>query len=129
MLNIRQEQNDAFLQHRARSFECRMYAHVTRIWPAECKELGEEAVRQTIRFGVGRAQVYGLALEYDVARYVDLTFVYGRDFDKDPRLPWVRAILNDDRLDPSEKMDSVCQKAADLARTSGSLPPAQAGPS
>ena len=92
---IRQGQMTALSQVCRRDFEDSMASHLRRCFPRECKQLGEKKTKGEIRYGIDRASAYGIALERDVCKYIDLMFVYGRDFDRDPGLPWASRILED----------------------------------
>ena len=92
------------------SFECRVFAHLTRVFPLPCKDLGEEAVRKRVRAGIASAAGYGITSEYDVVRYVDLMFILAEDFDKAPNLSWAARILTAEQLHPKEKMDGLYER-------------------
>ena len=109
MLRIRRKQMAAFAVHMRRQFEARVVAHVRRFLRRECAALGTEGVRDGVRYGIERAEAHGLAIERDVCRYVDLTFVFGRDFDTAPEHGWARAILDDEKFEgqPSARMQHL----------------------
>jgi len=92
---IRQKQMEAFSQAAIQSFEDRMVIHLNEFFSEQCKALGEQKTREAIRYGIQRAAIYGIVSELDVCDYIDLMFAFGRDFDKDPQLPWAGQILND----------------------------------
>ncbi|MEX1363996.1 MAG: hypothetical protein AB1Z98_12775 [Nannocystaceae bacterium] len=48
--------------------------------------------------GVSRALAHGIRTEQGACTFVGLQFVLGRDFDRDPQLPWVREILDGSRV-------------------------------
>jgi len=98
MLKIYPEQTDAFAQASVRDFEARMVRHLRRFFLEECRGLGEDGLLATIRHGVSRAASYGIVSEHDVALYLNLTMALGRDFDRDPLLPWAGAILTEPAL-------------------------------
>lgn len=58
-------------------------AHVERFFPGQCRALGAAGVREAVEHGVARAASHGLVTEREACKYVDLTFVFGRDFDRD----------------------------------------------
>ncbi len=113
MLVIRSSQMEAFRAHMRRQFEDRMVAHVWKVFPDQCEDLGGEVVRDAARHGIERAEAHGFSVERDVCRYVDLTFLFGRDFDTDRSLPWAAAILADSRFDdqPSARMERLWDEA------------------
>src|ERR1035438_10813732 len=94
---IRSEQMTALSNALTNTFESDMVSHLNRCFPPQCAVLGEEEVRNTIRYGLQRSRGYGITSSREVCRYVDLMMVFGRDFDRDPKLPWAAAILNGKR--------------------------------
>jgi len=79
--------------------------------------MGEEGLRDEIRYGMRRARVHGFQSEYDICRYLDLMLTLGSDFDCDPGLPDVRDALHDPAIeDPTEHLDRVCTVAAETLR-------------
>lgn len=112
MLIIRQEQMDEFIRKAAKNFEDWMVAHLMKFFPAECQILGDPGVRATIRYGIEKAERYGIATERGVCKYIDLMYALGQDFDTNPDLPWVQEILQDETLpDPEERMVRLCHIA------------------
>ena len=108
MVMIRRAQMTAFQDAALRDFERRMVLHLSQTFPAVCEPLGDAGVRESIQYGMQRAGSYGIAAERDVCKYIDLMFVFGRDFDKDPSLPWAAGILHDDDLgDASKRMEAL----------------------
>jgi hypothetical protein len=107
----------AFARLAIANFEDRMLAHLNRSFAAQCKQLGEAASREAIRAGVKSAAAYGIDCEVDVCQYIDLSFVFGGNFD---RLPWVARILNDSSLlDGTDKIDELYDEALAHGRLSG----------
>ena len=105
MLKLYPEPTDAFTRASVRDYESRMVSHLQRFFPRESESLGREGLLGLIRHGVERASSYGLVAEDDVALYLNLTMALGRDFDRDPGLPWAHATLVDPALpDPSWRM-------------------------
>jgi len=111
MLTIRKSQNAALAEAMGRRFENKVFVHLNKFWPEQCRSQGGVAVRETIRSGQGRANEYGMKTENDVARYVDLMYSLGHDFDSDPALPWVPEILNDNEISPTVRMDRLYEEA------------------
>lgn len=93
MLVIRQSQMDALSQGAMRRFEDDLIGHFRQHLPAHHAQLGDEGTREAIRHGVQRARAYGIESEPDVAVYVRHMFLFGRDFDVDPQLPWAAHAL------------------------------------
>jgi len=122
MLEIRREQMAAFAGAMRRRFERRVAAHLHDLFPHMCKEMGDEAVRLSIRSGVQRAARYGVATEYDVVRSIELTYLLSPDFDV--ALPWAAAILNGRDTGSYTKTNELCRRAREEAKpASGYWPP------
>jgi len=111
MLTIRPEQIEVFTGLMRKRFEDRMRARLGERFPEKCKALGEEAVRASIRDGIDRAAAYGVNIEADVARYIELMYRFSPDFDTGPALPWAAEILKNPRLGSHPKMDQLCARA------------------
>ncbi len=110
-MQIRKEQMETLSDCMLRKFEDSMVAHVEKFFPEQYSALGEAGVREMVRYGIERAETYGIVSERDVCKYVDVMFMYGRDFDTDPKLSWAAGILNDKRpQEPSERVDRLCRE-------------------
>lgn len=90
-----------------RSFEARLVAHVERFFPDECAPLSSEALGEIYREGVARAAEFGIEAERDVCKFINLMFVFGREFYRDPELPWAATRLADDRVGPMLKLNRL----------------------
>jgi hypothetical protein len=112
MFSIRCEQIEIFRAPAIKAFEDRMLTHLNKFFPAQCKGAGEAELRETISYGIKCAARYGIIAERDVCKYIDLMVVYGRDFDRDPKLPWVVQILHDPAgRDPGDTVDRLFEEA------------------
>ncbi|MDB6121146.1 MAG: uncharacterized protein JWQ71_139 [Pedosphaera sp.] len=107
MLVIREEQYKAFAQYVVKGFEDRVVIHLKQVWPDDCKRVGERGLREAIRKSFESCEKYGIKAEYDVVRFVDLTFILCQGFDTNPRLAWAARLLNDKELSPRAKMDKL----------------------
>lgn len=70
-----------------------MRAHVERCFPEQFRALERETLDELLRHGLARARTHGFSGERDVCKFIDLMFVFGRDFDRDPQFPWASEIL------------------------------------
>lgn len=95
MLKIRKEQLAVFAEVETKKFVDRMVIHLKKFLPKQCEVLDESQMGEMIRYGIKRAAAYGITTECDVCKYIDVLMVFGRDFDRDPGLPWARTILAD----------------------------------
>lgn len=92
---IRGEQMAALSDAAAVAFEDRVLGHLKRCFPELCGEREEADLRGAIRYGIQRAGTYGVVMQRDVCRYIDLMMVFGRDFDRGAGLPGAAEILQD----------------------------------
>jgi hypothetical protein len=112
MLTIRKEQLAAFGPLGEKAFEDRMLAHLKKNFPEQYDSLGEPKIRETVQYGTQRAAAYRIVSERDVCKYIDLMILYGRDFDKDPKLPWAQSILLNQAIKhPSSKIERLYKAA------------------
>jgi hypothetical protein len=112
MLIIRKEQLAVFGPVGRKAFEDRMIAHLKRAFPEQVESLGEPKLRETIQYGTQRAASYRIPSERDVCKYIDLMIFYGRDFDKDPKLPWAQSILQNQNIrNPTTKIERLYKAA------------------
>jgi len=125
MLRIRKEQNEELAKVALKRFEDSMIIHLNKFFPEECKALDAEATRRTIRYAIERAAGYDIVSQRDVCIYTDVMFVFGRDFDKDPKLPWAGQILNDKSLKdkPHEKADKLYDTALENIEKAAGIKP------
>lgn len=105
---IRSAQVNTLSENASQTFEDRMVAHLNRCFPDQCKAMQEPEVRETIRYGVKQAAQYGIKAQRDVCKFIDLMVVFGRDFDRDPGVPWASSILSDRALkDPTVRTEAL----------------------
>ena len=108
MLTLRKEQMQVFGPLGMKSFEDRVIAHVRKVFPDKAEALGEPKLRDAIRYGTQCARSYSIVSERDVCKYIDLSILYGRDFDKDPSLPWAQSILKNKAVrSPTMRVDRL----------------------
>jgi hypothetical protein len=117
MFTLRRQHSDAFNQDIRRRFEKRMTAHVNQFFPDQCQALGAAAVHEWIAHGIEQAQRYGIVAERDVSKYIDIMFVFGRDFDAGSRYPWAAPILLARAVDPTHKLNYLFETARRAAAT------------
>jgi hypothetical protein len=86
-----------------------MANHLKQFFPRECAVLGEAGLREREREGIGRAVTHGFETEVQISQYVDLMFVFGADFDRDPELSWPRPILSDPTLSAAARIERLLE--------------------
>jgi hypothetical protein len=80
--------------------------------PQQSALLGERCVLATVRLAKERAAFHGLGDRRGTLLYVDLVFMLGSHFDRDPLLPWAAEILADRTLGSARaRMDALYRQA------------------
>lgn len=98
MITIRQSQITAFSSEALRVFEEAVLRSLYQRLPQHLASIGEHDARTAIREGVRKAASYGIVLEVDVAKFIELLFMFGPDFDKNPAYARLHEVLNDPGL-------------------------------
>jgi hypothetical protein len=93
MLTIRSAQLVVLSEAEVEKFEDWMLVHLSQFFARQCAAAGDERLRAMVRYGIKRAAAYRITARSDVAKYIDLMVVFGRDFDTDKRLRWAGEIL------------------------------------
>ena len=97
-IRISSQQMDAFKADRIERFIDNLVPHLHECFPEACEELGEQDTRAVVRYGIDLAESYGIDREWCVCEFIDLMFVFGVEFDRDPELPWASEILQDETI-------------------------------
>lgn len=111
-MQIRQEQLQAFDDAAMPAFENFMVDHLKRFATRHCAVLGEPGVRQVIQLGVKNAAAYGLTTRGPVRLFIELMFLLGSGFDRDPQLRWAHNILTDDNISDGPTRADVLYEAS-----------------
>ena len=102
----------------------RVCDHLERCFPHRCRALGPDGVREAVDHGIARAAAYGIRSERDVCKYVDLMFVFGRDFDLPAEQPWAAKILaTAGARRPGALIDALLDRAMHKMHRAGGIQP------
>jgi hypothetical protein len=120
-LAIRDEQMAVLRREAMRGFKDRTVERLRSFAPRHFEQPGEIGVRRAVDVGVEQAFAYGLTAESAVHFYIEMMFILGSGFDKDPMFPWAGQILNDATIvNQHEKSDRLYDKTSDyLSRSLG----------
>jgi len=110
MLKIRAAQIEVLGRENEAGMEGRALRHLQNCLPDVCATLGEAELRRIIQFGRGRAKSHDIRHELDFFRYLNLMFMFGLEFDTDPRYPWAARTLQTDKQS-RVKMDLLMDHA------------------
>src|SRR5579864_7458096 len=112
MITIRKEQMQA-LQEDYPNFENRTAVWLRGHFPEDCEMLGENAVREKIRYGAQVAMQFGLFNRPEVAKFVFLCFFLGPNFDLQPEYQWLKTILANSKVEPGIRIENAFETLAD----------------
>ena len=99
---------------RDRALACvveRMAAHLRVRFPEGLAQTDEAQLRERVRQGIREAESHGVTEEYDVRRYLEYRVELGGAFGTDRGPGWANAILRDDTLSGTEKLDRIDEGA------------------
>ena len=108
MLTIRDAQIEVLRDALERDFLRRAESELQRLLPEQCALVGDE-LSDLVRHAYDRASGYDLTRDYDILRFINLTFALGPGFDVD--LPWAAELFGRTDLDPKTRIDLVDQQA------------------
>jgi hypothetical protein len=91
--------------------ERKLAGHLSKFFPKHTGYLGEERLRLVVQHGVASARNQGFRTDYETFLYVDLMFMLGCEFDRDPQLPWVSEILASRNGTPLMRIESLHERA------------------
>jgi hypothetical protein len=109
MLRIRPEQMRALGEAMQRNFESRMVAYLRGHFQAQLAHQSEEQLLAVVREGIANADLYGITIEKDVARFIEYAVMYGSDFHA--RRGWVATVLRTGGINGTQKMDRIDNQA------------------
>ena len=89
---------DVFNRIAEEQFVQRMMSHVHQCFPDESAKLSEEKLKDKIQCQIAKARSYGIAANNDICDFISICFVLGDDFDTDPTLDSISAVLNNPGL-------------------------------
>jgi hypothetical protein len=118
VLTIRRHQSALFAQLAVDRFVGEMAAHIREHLPPHFAALGEEGVREAIRYGIGRARSYRIESEAGVRVFIQMMFVFGPAFDTDPGLPWASRWLTDEGDEVARVRGLIAASASHLKASS-----------
>jgi hypothetical protein len=107
MLVIRDQQMQAFRAAGRERLERNLAGHLIEFFPKHTSFLGEKHLRKVVQHGIAGGRNQGFKTDYETFLYVDLMFMLGCEFDRDPQLPWVPDILGGRNGSPLSRIESL----------------------
>ncbi len=116
---IRREQLAALQVAYERQFCDRAVAYLRRQYPRVCAALEERSIRASVETALQKHATYRFDSEETLLAYLDLMYLLGFDFDRDPEKEWVRGTLTDFDLGPRTRLLLLVEEARGRTRRSG----------
>jgi len=116
---IRNEQLAALQVAYERQLCERAVAYVRRHYPQVCAALEERSIRASVETALQKRVQYRFDSEETFFAYLDLMYLLGLDFDRDPEKEWVRSTLTDFDLGPRTRLLLLVEEARERARRAG----------
>ena len=107
MLVLRRDQLLALNSFVLGQFKKKMREYLTKHFSDVCIAKGDPAVMESIQEGVDRAAKHGITIEYDVARFIALTYLLSWDYETMEGSSWVSPILKNPNLGSHLKMNEL----------------------
>jgi hypothetical protein len=111
MLVIRNEQMALLGMAGKQQFRQHAANYLRNTVPTVCASMTEQHILQSVDYAMAMCQFHGFAREVDVLQYLNLMYVFGFSFDRNPKLPWVPRILNDRSKGPQARLEWLCSHA------------------
>lgn len=107
MLAVRVAQMAVLEQQRERAFRRQLVDHGLTHFPSQFDGLPSAAVQTLAQQIIARAAAHRISTERDISKYFNLSCVFGLAFDEDASLPWAAAILGDERIGATLKINRL----------------------
>jgi hypothetical protein len=112
MLAVRIDQVSQLGLYERAQFIVAMFKVLTERFPDETADLSVDALMASIDRGVDLASTYGVILEADIARFLELIVALGDDFDIQPSMRWIGEALRQSDESPAERLDAILERLA-----------------
>lgn len=108
MLTIRQAQIEALRSPMIRQFHQELLEHVKTCFVEETDGKSDKEILGHIRQTLKRAEVYGIKAEKDLYLYINVSMLYGVDFDEQEETKWTADYLTDEDVSsPTLRMNRL----------------------
>jgi hypothetical protein len=89
-----------------------MLAKMKEYYPEKAAAVGDPTLARLLPLGMARAAKYAITSDRGGMLFAVLMFVFGHQFDTDPRLPWIAGTLTADRADtPDRRAERMATKS------------------
>lgn len=112
MLAVRPDQVSRLGVYARAQFIELMFRTLIERFPEETATMSVETLMTSIDRGIDVASTYGITLEPDVARFLELIVGLGEDFDVRSDLRWIGETLRQIDWPPTTRLDAVIEQLA-----------------
>ena len=121
MLVIRKAQMDMFAARNDGLFAQELVPGLRAAFPDETKTRSDAALTEHAREALAQARGYGLAGKRDVARFVNITVLFGLDWARRDETRWMHETLLDDALGrPAQRLEWLVAECLERLERPGS---------
>jgi hypothetical protein len=107
MLEIRQEQYEALNENAREQFFRRVIQYLRTEWKSQCEDMDQSQLETMVREQTETAESYGIEIEADVVKYLEIALQLGEDFDTSEQFPWAQKILTNQETDGTIKIQQL----------------------
>jgi hypothetical protein len=116
-MKVRTEQIAVFEDADSPHFAPQMFAHVREAFPKHSGFLGDEGIREVVRYGIEQGREFGFSRQSPISLFIDLTLLLGRYFHADTQMPWAGEVLHNasipDELTRAQRLHAAAMKYLD----------------
>lgn len=116
MLQITAGQYKALQDADLARFRSAVAARLKKLFPEDYRDKSNEDIHAFVVWGIAKARSYGMTLERDVARFIELVSGFGEDFDRKPETSWMHDILSRETAPAAMRLDRLTERLAFGAR-------------
>jgi len=98
LLRIREIYGRELTQPPVENLENHVAMRLKEVWPHKYRRAGEQTINSLVRHGIASAKQYNITGQHGLTVYIELMFMLGSGFDKDPQFPWAAKVLNDESM-------------------------------
>ncbi|MDJ0819196.1 MAG: hypothetical protein QNJ58_23505 [Desulfobacterales bacterium] len=110
MLVIRKAQIDGMSEYMLDRFVTKMVVHLRTNYPEKTTERNDENLKKFIRDSVDRAHSFNIRADDNLETFIEHTVLHGLDFFEKDAFKWAKAILEDEMVNETEKMNGIIEQ-------------------
>jgi hypothetical protein len=111
MLTIRKDQIQAFEKVFLRNFEKEIYTHLRESMTDFVESMDDKTLLEFVQEKIKKGESYGIETRYDLRRFIECVLMLHSDSENLEELPWVSAILFNQDISGTEKMDALVKES------------------